>query len=346
MSVALESTTPAKSTHRVEVVRLPDLKPHPNADTLSLVHLFGGGFQCIVRTADWQPGQLAAFVPPDSVVPDSPTFAFLNGKNRIRVTRLRGLLSMGLLVPAPEGANEGDDVAEALGVLHYEPPVKWAGIGGGKGNGCADAIPGPSGIHLPKYDLESLRRYGAALAEGETVYVTGKIHGANGRWIFWEGEMYAGSRSFWRKEDPASPWWKALKANPEVELFCRQNPGLAVWGEVYGDVQEFRYGHKPGSLDIAVFDVYDAAKGEFASSEWLFGAADDHALPLVPLIYVGSFRPDAAFQEWPEGPSLIPDAGHVREGCVVKPAVERHDGRCGRVALKVVGAGYYERAKS
>ena len=114
------------STHRVEVVPVT-LETHPNAETLSIVRVWS--YTVVVKTADWQGLTRGAYIPPDSVVPDNETFAFLGGKTRITVRRFRGVISYGLLVPAPEGAQIGDDVAERIrvthyGVTHYEPPLQ------------------------------------------------------------------------------------------------------------------------------------------------------------------------------------------------------------------------------
>jgi hypothetical protein len=65
-----------KSTHRVEVVRIGTIEKHPNADSLGVVRVYG--YFCCVRLADWRPGDLAAYVVPDSLVPvDHPEFRFL-----------------------------------------------------------------------------------------------------------------------------------------------------------------------------------------------------------------------------------------------------------------------------
>ena len=47
-----------------------------------------------------------------------------------------------------------------------------------------------------------------------------------------------------------------------------------------------------------------------------------------------------------EGPSLVPGANHVREGCVVQPIRERVDVRLGHTVLKIVGNGYLERVSA
>jgi len=52
------------STHVVEVVKIKK-ENHPNADSLSIVKV--RGWQCVVRTDDWEDGQLAAYIPPDSL---------------------------------------------------------------------------------------------------------------------------------------------------------------------------------------------------------------------------------------------------------------------------------------
>ena len=64
--------------------------------------------------------------------------------------------------------------------------------------------------------------------------------------------------------------------------------------------------------------------------------------PLVPLLEVGPYS-FARVCELAEGPSTMPGADHVREGCVVRPLTERWDQAVGRVCLKVVGAGYLEK---
>src|SRR3990172_3820195 len=105
-----------KSTHRVDVIQVK-MRPHENSDFLSLIEVYN--YTVCVRTADWKDGDLAAYIPPDSVVDTNrPEFAFLKTKDRqferIRVKKLRGVISMGLLVPAPPNSKEGDDVAELL----------------------------------------------------------------------------------------------------------------------------------------------------------------------------------------------------------------------------------------
>lgn len=319
-----------KSTHRVEIVPVK-LELHPSADTLSIVRIFGG-FTCCVRTADWQGIEYGAYIPPDSVVDSTrPEFAFLAGHERIKVKRLRGIISMGLLIPAPDGAQLGDDVADLLNVIHYEPPMPLSA-------GGEIAAP-PAGWH-PVFDVDSLRRYADKFVSGEKVFITEKIHGANSRFCFADDRMHCGSRTEWKKEAAGNLWWRVLVSTSSIESFCKANPDCTLYGEVYGSVQELKYGLKPGDVRFAAFDI-------LRGSEWLNAhEANDlclqYGVPFVPVVESEMLFDLDRVLALAEGKSLIAD--HVREGIVVKPLIERADLEIGRVCLKVVGNGYLEKA--
>lgn len=325
------------STHKVEVVPV-SLRIHNNADSLSIVDVFG--YTVVVRTADWEGIHLGAYFPPDSVVDVSrPEFAFLASgtktKHRICAKKLRGVQSFGLLLPAPDGAKAGDDLAEYYGVEHYEPEMKGVCSGG-------EMEPPPSHLaHLSKFDIDALRRYSEVFRPGEMVLVTEKIHGANSRFCYWEGRMWAGSRTEWKKPDVNNLWWKVLAATPSLERFCRENPGWVVYGETYGQVQSLKYGTGPGEVRFAAFDLWKP-EGGWLDAGGVRNKLAGTGVPQVPFLYFGRFD----FQwicDLAEGPSAVLGADHVREGCVVKPLEERWDDRIGRVCLKVVGAGYLEK---
>lgn len=319
----------SNSTHRVEVVRV-HLEPHPNADSLSIVRIYG--YTVCVKTADWIDDDLGAYIVPDSVVPtDRSEFAFLAGHERIRVKRLRGVLSQGLLIHAPSGSKEGDDVAELLGVTRYEPSAELSTRG--------KSEKPPPGIY-PCYDLESWHRYGHLLQEGEPVMVTEKIHGASGRWVWKDGRLWCGSRTEWKREDEKSMWWQAARSCSWLPEWCEIHEGIAVYGEVYGKVQKFRYGIENGVF-VRVFDLLRAG-------QWLgtneIDDGDALGLVWVPLLFRGAYSRDE-IAKYANGPSTVPGAHHIREGCVVKPLTERTDPECGRVAFKIVSDEYLERGK-
>lgn len=319
-------------THKVEVVRI-QIEPHPNADRLDIARIFG--FTCCVAKGSFVDGQMAAYVQPDSVVDSTrPEFEFLAGHERIRVKKLRGVVSMGLLLPAPDGAVEGDDLAEHFGVTHYEPPIPGERIGEVEG--------GPVGIYAPKYDVESMYRYKRLFVDGDPVVATEKIHGANSRFVFAPSEdrMYCGSRGEWKAPNDADIWWKALKANPWIEEFCRKFPGDILYGEVFGNVQSLKYGAGPGEVFFRAFDVlHNGVWREW--DDWTTGMLPSQ---VVPVVYRGPFDFDKLVS-LSDGQSMIPAAPHIREGIVVRPIPERTHEHLGRVHLKLVSNSYLEKEK-
>ena len=315
------------SDHSCPVVRVQK-RPHPNADSLSLVDVLG--FTVAVRTADWRDGDLGAYIPPDSVVDSSrPEFAFLAGHERIKVKKLRGVYSQGLLMPAPEGLGIGADAAETLGIIHYEPKIHAFSTGG-------EAKPAPPGAG-PTYDVENYRRNKNLFVWSEQVIITEKIHGANARYLFADDQMHVGSRTEWKKNG-SNIWTRALAATPGIAAWCEAHPGATLYGEVYGQVQDLKYGR----TDVA-FAAFDAIQfGIWMAWQNLVASCYDHNVPLVPVLYAGPF-PDGV-EEYAEGKSTIPGANHVREGCCIRPLRERVTYRGERVHLKIVGNGYMEKA--
>jgi RNA ligase (TIGR02306 family) len=239
---------------------------------------------------------------------------------------------MGLLLPAPEGAVEGDDVAEHFGVTHYEPPLP--------GNSCGETEGGPVGIYAPKYDVESLYRYKSLFVDGEEVVATEKIHGANSRFLFApdEDRMYCGSRGEWKTPNAGNLWWKALARYPWIEKFCRKFPGDILYGEVFGNVQSLKYGAGPDDVFFRAFDVMH--NGDWREyDDWTKHIATEGR---VPELYRGPFDFEKLVA-MSDGKSTLAD--HLREGIVVRPILERRDDHLGRVHLKLVSNRYLEKEK-
>lgn len=324
-----------KSTHRVEVVPVV-LKPHPNADTLSIVEVFG--YSCVVRTAEWKDRTIGAYIPPDSTCPDTPEYSFLESlpgtsAKRIRTIRLRGILSMGLLMQAPEGSKIGDNVAEIMGITHYEPPCELA-------NGQATG--GPSGIYCPKYDVDTIRRFLYLFTTGEPVYVSEKIHGEGMRVTYHDGRIQLGSRDEWKKRTDDSDWWANL--TPEMEAFCVAHPSAILFGESYGRNKNFKYGDK--GIRFAAFDVL--AGTTWFPPEQFIAETERFSVPHVPVLAMGMPFDFEEIKRMANGLSVLAaqfGGDHVREGVVVKPMVERVDLEIGRVVLKLVGDDFYEGKK-
>ncbi len=317
----------AEHTCDVVVVKL---EPHPNADSLSLVMV--DDFQCAVRTEDWNNGDLAVYIPPDSIVPETKEFEFLGKHRRIKARKLRGEWSVGLLIPAPSDASVGDDCMERLGIVHYEPQVHGHFSTGG------DNVTPPPGCY-PKYDVLNFRKYSSLFNDGEEVVVTEKIHGANARFVCTNDQMFCGSRRFWKKEDPNNLWWKALNQCTVLEAWLRHHQDLVVYGEVYGSVQKFTYGANRGEIRFAAFDIMQNGQWLNFDEVHIIGAP----LPWVPLVYRGEYD-KTKILTFVDGYSLIPGSQNIREGVVIKPIIERTNRKIGRLQLKIVSNTYLEKS--
>lgn len=327
---AVKEATRVKTTHRVEVVPVV-LEPHPNADTLSVVRVFG--FNVVVKSDDWEGKTIGAYIPPDSICPDTPEYSWLGDKRRIRARKIRGVVSMGLLVPAPQGSKIGEDVSNTLGIVHYEPHSQ--GLEGKHGD--KDPAGGPQ-VYAPHYDVSNARRYLACLEPQEEVVATEKIHGANARFVYLNERFWCGSRNQWKAESQNCLWWQALAAHPELQDWLKSNPKCVVYGEVYGDVQDMRYNCLKGEVKFVAFDI-------MAGGEWL---AHDEArkiapeLPWVPELYRGPFDWDTLCT-LVEGDSVLAGGRHHMEGVVIKPLKERNVLEIGRLQLKLVSNRYLEK---
>ncbi len=324
------------SEFKVTVVEVGEVTKHPNADSLSVAKVFD--YPVVVRTGEFKHGDHAVYVPIDSLVPTTGVFSFLaspcrspgRSHERIKAKRLRGIFSMGLLVPADPAWPVGFDAAEALAVQKYEP-AEHATM-------CGEDERDPR--FLPVYtDIEGLRRWMSALVPGEEVVLTEKVHGANGRFLFHEGRLWVGSHTRIKREDPKNLWWGVAIRERLAEKLA-QAPGIAVYGEVYGQVQDLKYGVPTGAR-LALFDAFSLECGKYLDYDDLIALAERLGIPTAPLLYRGPWSD--SLRSLAEGQSRIPGAENIREGFVVRPVRERWDDRNGRVIVKLHGEGYLTR---
>jgi RNA ligase (TIGR02306 family) len=338
------------STFKCEVVPV-ELQPHPNAERLSIVRVFG--YDVCVRTSDWQGRDRGIYVPVDAVVDTTRLeFAFLageskDGKYRIKAKRLRGTFSMGLLVPIPprgikpvafadEDEQIGTDWTEELGVTKYEEPEVIRRGGAFPMQGAHDAGEQPPG-HTVKYtDIEHVRRHGGVFYPGELVAVTEKIHGANARYTYRDGQIHVGSRNQWKKPEESSGWWRALTV-PMLRLCTEESP-LILFGEVYGQgIQDLAYG--TATPRFVAFDLYDPEADCYLDYPEFRAICLRYRVPMAPLLYVGAYDADA-IKTLSERDSVVAGNGQISEGVVVRPLYERRDNHLGRVVLKLPGERY------
>jgi RNA ligase (TIGR02306 family) len=325
------------SEFHVEVVRLGEIEKHPNADSLGIASV--NGYPVIVRLGEYQPGDLAVYVPVDAVVPeDDPRWVFLGKHRRITAKRLRGVFSMGLLTPAEPDMQEGENVQARMRIEKYLTLVERGELvpsGGGASTPDPEQAADP-GI-LPVYDLEGLRRYSGIIQEGEEVVLTEKLHGASARYVYHDGALYVGSHKKFKKPDGQSQWAEVARRY-KLAKWLSLVPGVAIYGEVFGQVQDLKYGAGPGEVRLALFDAYDVRERRFLDYDDFAELAETLGLPTVPVIHRGPWSD--TLRDLACGQTTVSGAAHCREGFVVRPVRERIDRRIGRVVLKLVGEDY------
>lgn len=320
----------------VFVKRIDKINPHPNADRLDLAVV--GGWQCVVPKGRYAAGDLVTYIPPDSVLPDAlgeslGVTKYLS-KGRVRATKLRGEPSFGLVIE-PHG-EEGDNVADKLGITKYQPPMKFH---------AGEAEPSDP-LFVEYTDVENLRHYPEILDAGEFVVATEKIHGTNSRvGVIRDADgslrRLAGSRTMQRKNTEGSIYWFPWTLKPVQDLieWLSAKPGamqVIVFGEVYGKVQSMRYG-LPNGLGFRVFDIM--VDGHYQHHAEVARVCAAFSVEMCPVVYEGPYSLEAIAAA-SKGASLIPGADHIREGVVVRPIAERRNEKIGRVVLKYVSDEY------
>ena len=326
------------------------IEPHPDADKLELA--LAGGNVCVVGKGSYTHGDKAAFIPANSLLLptmlarlDETTKKYLGGseRNRVRAARIRGVVSEGLLYAGPEidERSVGDDLAEELGCRKYVPPIP------SKMDGIVEAGP------TVKYDIENIANHPGVLENGEMVYITEKLHGTwcclgfhpdHGPVVSSKGFSDKGLCFVVGDENKDNLYcqmWNAYE-NSVMTLSSALDEPVYVLGEVFGrKVQDLDYGFT--EKQFRVFDI--KISHEYVAAKELKRLCDSYGFSLVPELYAGAWH-DGLAEEHRSGKTLY--ASHIREGCVIRPEVERRDdaenpvtgARLGRVILKAVSPDY------
>jgi RNA ligase (TIGR02306 family) len=340
------------------------LRPHPNADSLSIATPHGTSWSCCVRTEGMPAGGLAVYIPIDSILPEGmgEKLGLPNSKAgetfRVRTIKLRGALSQGLLLPlstlvdggflprfkdtmsgdlcAAQDWRAGDDVAELLGITKWEPPMPES----------ADLQRNPSGFN--NYTSpEHFKNFPEVIQHGEMVVITEKIHGTSIKF----GWIETGVVSVTVSDSTAVGNGTALdcpetREEPEFTFFVGTKNNTVIPGHVnkYTRVAD-EYNVERRLRDYPGYTAYGELYGKGIQS--LQYGKSGHALRIFD-VFNGQ-----RFLDWEElksfaletGLPLVPtlyegpwdedslshrfgrasEGDHIREGFVVKPARERWD---------------------
>lgn len=347
----------------VEVVKISNIQPIEKADKIELAIV--KGWQCIVQKGQYEIGDLVIFCPPDSIIPadliEKYKLEFLKKNSRVDTQKMRGVISQGLILdfdclPKIICVNEGQDVANILGITKYEPPEPPCSTRGGQQ--VSKRKPNPL---FDKYtDIYNINNFNQIFEEGEEVVITEKIHGSNARYAnlpvdtnyLWgkilklfkkDYEFVYGSHNIQKKitnihkgfysEDI---WSKIAKKYKIAEWLPKD---YIIYGEIYGKkIQELTYGMD--DIDIRIFDI--KYKGKYLNwiefLTFMSFANDKCGLRYAPVLFRGNYNNETRKLLSTGNSILAPN--QMREGCVIKPIKEREQRPLGRVILKSINPEY------
>jgi RNA ligase (TIGR02306 family) len=336
----------------------------------------------------YKEGDHVVYVPEGAVVPDwlLKKHGFWNeekgkgllsgsGGNKVRARLLRDIFSQGILLPTrailmqggywqyridgethADGSwpwvgvrEEGEDVAEFLGITKYEPtiPAYMAGE--------VAHVPGAA----VKFDFESIQKSTRLFNEEDFVEATEKLHGTcfqfgyvpglNHPEMFFDGNIYCCSKGLGKQDlvfknnekNDRNVYVRTLRALLDAGLGEKlkeftENYGqpFRVFGEIFGaGVQDLSYGTKTPE-----FKAFDLRIGEeFLAPTFAATHLDGLGLERVPVLYRGPFIREKLL-EVRDG--LDYSGTHIREGIVIRSDSNEWSGMFGRKIGKWVSPAY------
>jgi RNA ligase (TIGR02306 family) len=342
------------SNFRVPVVKIREIESIPGADAIELAVV--GDYRSVVKIGDFQPGDLAVYLPEAAIIPDNILDQLgLRGRlagsnsNRVKAVKLRGCLSQGILYNQfPIDAQEGDDLQDILGIIKWEPPIP---------SHMAGEVANLHGKTL-KYDIENFKSNPDVLTPDELVEMSEKAHGTfcaisvihnldHEEMFQSNGLVYSkglGSQGLVFKDNDANNknmyvlTARRLKLHDRIRS-CFSGKTVHVLGEIYGSgVQDLTYGCK--DQQFAAFDIN--VDGSYLDRDDFHQVADMLGISTVPVLYRGPFNREIMYDHT-NGKTILGEGVHIREGIVIVPLQERRDSNIGRVILKSVSGDYLTR---
>jgi RNA ligase (TIGR02306 family) len=356
---------------KVPAARVTKIYAHAGSDFLDFVEI--AGWRCIVKRGSVSKGDWGAYFPIDSVLPDNiMDIAFRDAKikpkdGRVKTVKIRGEIAQGLflsrdLLPTfPQYPQEGMDLAEVLGVVKYEPPQASIPM-----HMRADKKKGTRKKANPNFreytDLQHLKWFTNVFEPGEQICITEKVHGTSARfgrvptqadtiwkkfkklvgllapfeWVYGSRKVQLQSKTHRTTSYYGTDVWSKCAAKYKLNDVLMD--GEVVYGEIYGEgIQKgYSYGVSGEDRKLAIYDVQ--VHGKFLSHAELVDWCRARGLPMVPTLYAGPFS-EQVVENYTNGPSVLDNNKRIREGCVVRPNVERH-GLNGRAVYKSVSPAF------
>jgi len=272
------------------IQRISEIVPIEGADRIELAKVLG--WQVVVKKGQFKPNDLCVYIEIDSIVPDKPCFEFMRDRKfHVKTIKLRGVLSQGLIMPLADVGltgtyKEGENVTNILGIKKYEPPEVAEKVTHKK-SWFEKAFPFlykkkvsrefPKHL-VPQTDEPRLQSLGNEFLEtykDVPIYITIKMDGTSGTFIWYKKKFSVASRNVWMQKENDSVYWRVAKeANLEKamkKLFKNRN--VAIQGEICGSKIQGNH-YKFDSLKLFIFGCYDIDTQEYYTPYDLETVAD------------------------------------------------------------------------
>lgn len=263
------------------------------ADALTIL-----GWTVVVSRDTYQIGDLCCYIPIDMKVDNTrECFKFLKDPV-IKTVKICGVYSQGIVMPVPDGYNEGDDASEYYGVTKYEKIVEDESTGKFPKH-IINVTDEPNFKSKPKW-INSFKN--------ERVYITQKMDGSSMTIIHTPDMTCVCSRKCIAPDE--SDMYKY--ATPILHRLSSYN--IVIQGEFCGPkINKNR--HRFTEFKFFVFTI--KLDGQYLGWPAIKQICDDLGLETVPLIEIMDFAEHdiAYFQQYANSRS--------GEGIVIRPVVPK-----------------------
>jgi RNA ligase (TIGR02306 family) len=334
----------------VRCVPIKNVREHPNADNLVIIDIMGWQV-CTHKDTKPEVGELRVFIPPDAILPQElaeklDVVKYLKKGNRVGQVKLRQEMSFGIAATNVWNFEIGQEVSQELGITKYIPPIHP-----NAGDQEQDHPLFSNYSHI-----ENWRNYPDLFEIDNPVIFLEKLHGTNSKVgaVYEGGEILymIGSHNTRKKlidpdvDDPKKlslyqyPLKIVSRMIEEIIISCAAKV-VIVYGEIFGKVQDLRYGRN-NELAYCAFDIY--VDGHFLDWDDAEAFFNTHNVPHAPIVYAGPYS-EMAMKDCANQNTLLmpPASAHMSEGVIIRPQKERHDPSLGRVILKYKSDAYEDR---
>jgi len=301
-----------------------DLQPAENATALESVTLKNLAWPIVHKKGMFSIGDIVAFIRIDTVVALANYSRFLfkdetQAYTRVNKVRLRGNLSMGIIVPLDQlsefdlqNVTLGTEIGHIIGVSKYDKPVPQD----------LKAL-GEMPSYIPKTDEDNLLAVPALfdLVRQHKATATLKLDGSSMTVFRYNQESFVCSRRIVLKPDCVCNFTTTAK---KYDLMNLVPEGFAIQGELVGpDIQQNTFGLM--SREFRIFNVYDIEKAEYLGLPQIKSFVSDlnlktttTKLQLVPEIVLPDVSTIEELQQFVN--TLVGPNGEPAEGIVVRSA--------------------------